>query len=85
MLKFQGAASFRARLVLATVSGRPLRLDDIRAGDEQPGLREYEASLLRLIEKVTDGCAVEINETGARRRRAVGREGRRVRGGIGEK
>mmetsp|Transcript_12648 Transcript_12648/g.32515 ORF Transcript_12648/g.32515 Transcript_12648/m.32515 type:complete len:371 (+) Transcript_12648:191-1303(+) len=66
MLKFQGAASFRARLVLATVSGRPLRLDDIRAGDEQPGLREYEASLLRLIEKVTDGCAVEINETGTR-------------------
>eukprot|EP00193_Tetraselmis_chui_P022696 CAMPEP_0177796560 /NCGR_PEP_ID=MMETSP0491_2-20121128/26842_1 /TAXON_ID=63592 /ORGANISM="Tetraselmis chuii, Strain PLY429" /LENGTH=335 /DNA_ID=CAMNT_0019319487 /DNA_START=38 /DNA_END=1041 /DNA_ORIENTATION=- len=66
MLKFKGSANFRQRLVLATVSGRQLRIDDIRADDERPGLRDYEASLLRLIEKITDGCAVEINETGTR-------------------
>lgn len=28
------------------------------------GLRDYEASLLRLLEKVTNGCVIEINETG---------------------
>ena len=33
--------------------------------DWSPGLRDFEACLLRLLEKVTDDCTVEINETGA--------------------
>lgn len=65
MLKLRGSASFRQRVVLATLAGRPLRLDEIRENDEAPGLRDYEASLLRLIESITDGCRIEINETGA--------------------
>lgn len=65
MLKFQGCQAFRQRLVCATLSGRPIRIDDIRADDESPGLRDFEASFLRLLEKVTNGCKVEINETGA--------------------
>lgn len=65
MLRFQGAQHFRQRLVCATLSGKPIRIDQIRADDESPGLRDYEASLLRLLEKVTDGCVIEINETGA--------------------
>eukprot|EP00887_Chlorella_sp_A99_P003908 scaffold11.g3908.t1 len=64
MLRFQGAQHFRQRLVCATLSGKPIRIDQIRADDESPGLRDYEASLLRLLEKVTDGCVIEINETG---------------------
>ncbi|KAI7844417.1 hypothetical protein COHA_002011 [Chlorella ohadii] len=64
MLRFRGAQCFRTRLVCATISGRPIRIDDIRADDENPGLRDYEASLLRLLEKVTNGCVIEINETG---------------------
>ena len=67
MLRFRGAQCFRTRLVCATVAGRPIRIDDIRADDENPGLRDYEASLLRLIEKVTNGCIIEINETGERK------------------
>ena len=66
MLKFQGCQSFRHRLVCATLSGRPIRIDDIRALDESPGLKDFEASFLRLLEKVTNGCKVEINETGRR-------------------
>ena len=65
MLKFNSSQHFRQRLVCATLSGRPLRIDGIREQDENPGVRDYEACLLRLIEKVTDGCVVEINETGA--------------------
>jgi RNA 3'-terminal phosphate cyclase-like protein len=42
-------------------------VDDIRVDDAAPGLRDYEASLLRLLEKVTNGTVVEINETGALR------------------
>jgi len=45
------------------------RVDDLRVDDPSPGLRDYEANLLRLLEKVTNGTLVEINETGARRER----------------
>jgi RNA 3'-terminal phosphate cyclase-like protein len=44
-------------------------VDDLRVDDPSPGLRDYEANLLRLLEKVTNGTLVEINETGARRER----------------
>mmetsp|Transcript_28992 Transcript_28992/g.81666 ORF Transcript_28992/g.81666 Transcript_28992/m.81666 type:complete len:371 (+) Transcript_28992:225-1337(+) len=66
MLKVKGSAHFRQRLVYATLSGRALRVDDIRASAEQPGLRDYEANLLRLVETITNGCSIEINETGTR-------------------
>lgn len=67
MLKLKGSAHFRQRLVLATLAGRPLRIDDIRASDQRPGLRDFEANLLRLVEKITDGCSIEIDETGKER------------------
>ena len=65
MLRFRGSEHLRQRLVCATLSGKAIRIDDIRAQDQNPGLRDYEASLLRLLEKVTNGCIIEINETGA--------------------
>ena len=40
------------------------RVDDIRVNDQNPGLRDYEASALRLLDKLTNGMAVEINESG---------------------
>jgi RNA 3'-terminal phosphate cyclase-like protein len=80
MLRFRGSQQFRQRLVLATLTGRTIRIDAIRdgsgegAGDNAAststshqgprGLRPHEASLLRLIEKISSGCVVEINETG---------------------
>ena len=64
MLRFRGSQQLRQRLVFATLSGRTIRVDGIRERDESPGLRDYEANLLRLLEKLTDGCVVEINETG---------------------
>ncbi|GBF93150.1 hypothetical protein Rsub_05881 [Raphidocelis subcapitata] len=64
MLRFKGSQQFRQRLAFSTLSGRPIRIDDIRTRDASPGLRDYEASLLRLLEKLTNGCVVEINETG---------------------
>ncbi len=67
-IKLQGAVHFRQRLVLATLSGKAIQIDAIREQDQHPGLRDYEASLLRLIEKVTNGCEVVINETGTRLR-----------------
>ena len=65
MLRFQGCEHFRQRVMLSCLSGKPIRIDDIRADDEAPGLRGFEASFLRLTEKLSNGCVVEINETGA--------------------
>eukprot|EP01018_Ginkgo_biloba_P032082 Gb_01471 [translate_table: standard] len=67
-LQLRGAQHFRQRLVLSTLSGTPVRIEDIRADDTSPGLRSYEVSFLRLMEKVSDGCVVEINETGTKLR-----------------
>lgn len=63
-VRLRGSANFRYRLVAATLAGKALRLSDIRAEANPPGLRSSEVSFLRLLEKVSNGCAVEINETG---------------------
>lgn len=38
-VRFKGCKLFRERLVCATLSGRAIRIDDIRAMDERPGIR----------------------------------------------
>ncbi|TFK80744.1 18S rRNA biogenesis protein, partial [Polyporus arcularius HHB13444] len=52
------------RLVLSILSGKPVRIDKIRSDDKNPGLRDYEVSLLRLLERVTNGTIIEISVTG---------------------
>eukprot|EP01122_Echinamoeba_exundans_P004771 TRINITY_DN15006_c0_g1_i1.p1 TRINITY_DN15006_c0_g1~~TRINITY_DN15006_c0_g1_i1.p1 ORF type:complete len:359 (+),score=42.26 TRINITY_DN15006_c0_g1_i1:16-1092(+) len=64
VLKFRGSAYFRQRIICATLSGKSIAIREIRAGDEKPGLREYEASLLRLMDKISNGCKIEIDYTG---------------------
>jgi len=59
-----GSQNFRQRLLLATLSSTPILIEDIRADETWPGLRDHEISLLRLFETVCDDCHVEINETG---------------------
>ncbi|CAG8460873.1 10022_t:CDS:2 [Ambispora gerdemannii] len=44
--------------------GRTVKIDKIRSDDENPGLRDFEASFLRLLEKVTNGSVIEISYTG---------------------
>ncbi|CCM04588.1 uncharacterized protein FIBRA_06769 [Fibroporia radiculosa] len=63
-LQFSGHLGLRHRLVLAIVSGKPLRVDKIRPHDQNPGLRDYEVSLLRLLERITNGTVIEISVTG---------------------
>ena len=89
-LVFRGHEHFRQRLLLATLSGKSIRIDDIRSDNEEhPGLMgafssknfhlkcyemskhlfmngsiDFEASFLRLLEKMTNGCHIEISYTG---------------------
>ncbi|KAG0291509.1 rRNA-processing endoribonuclease, partial [Dissophora globulifera] len=61
IVKFEGHNYFRQRLVLATLSGKILKIDKIRSNDANP---DFEASFLRLLEKVTNGATIEISYTG---------------------
>ncbi|OXB62782.1 hypothetical protein ASZ78_017078 [Callipepla squamata] len=78
-LSYAGCNFLRQRLVLSTLSGRPLKIRKIRAKEEDPGLRgvnlssykiilfyssDFEACFIRLIDKVTNGSRIEINQTG---------------------
>jgi RNA 3'-terminal phosphate cyclase-like protein len=64
-LRYEGCTMFRQRVIAAALSGNILRIDKIREEDEgTPGLQDFEASFLRLVEKLCDGCRLEINETG---------------------
>lgn len=61
---FQGARNFRLRIILATLSGKAIKLEKIRSDDLNPGLKDYEVSFLRLMEAVTNGSSIEISYTG---------------------
>lgn len=39
LLKFEGHNYLRQRLILATLSGKIVRIDKIRSDDEDPGIR----------------------------------------------
>ena len=41
-----------------------MKIEEIRSRDERPGLRPFEANLLRLLDKLTNGTKIEINVTG---------------------
>ena len=64
-LKFQTIKNFRYNLALSILSGKPIRISKIRIKNlENPGLQEYEANLLKLIDLITNGTNIEINPSG---------------------
>ena len=73
-LRFRGCAQLRLRIVAATLARRPLRIDGIRGGaSASPGLDASEASFLRLVvERLTNGGRLAINDTGTALRYAPG-------------
>ncbi|CAG8486458.1 2357_t:CDS:2 [Paraglomus occultum] len=64
LIKYSGHNYFRQRLILSLLSGKTVKIDKIRSDDDNPGLRDYEVSFLRLLEKVTNGSIIEISYTG---------------------
>jgi RNA 3'-terminal phosphate cyclase-like protein len=82
-LKFDdGAVQFRQRIAVSLLSHRNLLLRNIRndadaadvlmggggTGTSSIGLRDYEVSFLRLIDALTNGTVIEINNTGTQLR-----------------
>lgn len=64
-LRFTGHRALRQRLVLSTLTGKSVRISQIRpSSPTNPGLADYEVSFLRLLEAVTNGSIIEISYTG---------------------
>ena len=64
ILRFTGHRHLRQRVLLCIISGKSIRIDQIRTDDIHVGLRDYEVNFLRLIEKITNGSTIEISVTG---------------------
>jgi len=64
-LRFTGQESLTQRLVLSTLTGRPIHISAIRSSSPtNPGLAPHEVSFLRLLEAVTNGSSFQISYTG---------------------
>ena len=64
-LRFSSHKNLTSRLVLSTLLGRAIRIDQIRPDSPtNPGLARHEISFLRLLEAVTNGSHIEISYTG---------------------
>ncbi|KAI1914623.1 hypothetical protein LOZ58_002635 [Ophidiomyces ophidiicola] len=64
-LRFTTHKQLVHRLVLSTLTGRPVHISQIRSSSPtNPGLASYEISFLRLLEAVTNGSYMEISYTG---------------------
>ncbi|KAF6808074.1 RNA 3'-terminal phosphate cyclase-like protein [Colletotrichum sojae] len=64
-LRFTGHRSFAQRLVLSTLTGKPVHISKIRSSSPtHPGLAPHEISFLRLLEAVTNGSSMQISYTG---------------------
>lgn len=64
LIHFTTHENFTTRLVLATLSGKSIKISNIRSDSLNPGLEDYEISFLRLLESVTNGSVIEISYTG---------------------
>jgi RNA 3'-terminal phosphate cyclase-like protein len=63
-LNFTGHRHLISRLLLATLTGRPIRISQIRSASTNPGLTRYETNFVRLLDAVTNGAQVQFSMTG---------------------
>lgn len=64
ILTFTGHKGLRQRIVLSLLSNKSIRINAIRADSANPGITEYEASFIRLVEKMTNDSVIQIGYTG---------------------
>ncbi|KAG8037871.1 hypothetical protein G9C98_006082 [Cotesia typhae] len=63
-IEYKGCNYLKQRLLLSTLSGKSVKITDIRANKDDPGVRAFEVNLVGLLEKLSNGMKVKFNETG---------------------
>ncbi|KAL9053031.1 MAG: hypothetical protein Q9162_005019 [Coniocarpon cinnabarinum] len=64
-LRLTGHNHLPTRLLLSTLTGRSIRISDIRpSSTTNPGLKPHEVSLIRLLDTITNGAVIEFSMTG---------------------
>ncbi|KAG9245708.1 RNA 3'-terminal phosphate cyclase/enolpyruvate transferase [Calycina marina] len=63
-LSFTSQKSLTARLILSTLTGKPIRVSQIRSTSTTPGLAPHEVSFLRLLDSITNGSRATFSHTG---------------------
>ena len=61
-VKLNGSNYLRQRIILATLSGKSLKITKIRESESNPGVTEEEMNLLRLVERpvsILENCIIE--------------------------
>lgn len=61
-LIFKGSNHLKQKLILATISGKSVKITDIRKDDN--GLQEFEINVIRLIDKLTNGTRIKLSPSG---------------------
>ena len=64
VLDFEGSNCLRQRLVLSILTGKRIRIRNIRSKEMDSGLNGAEMNLLKLVEKVTNGSDIYVDQNG---------------------
>ncbi|KAF2831283.1 18S rRNA biogenesis protein [Ophiobolus disseminans] len=64
LIQFTGHRHLTTRLLLATLTGRPVRISQIRSTSTNPGLTRHETNFIRLLDAVTNGAQIQFSMTG---------------------
>lgn len=64
LVQFTGHRHLTSRLLLATLTGRPVRISQIRSTSTNPGLTRHETNFIRLLDAVTNGSQIQFSMTG---------------------
>lgn len=64
LLQFEGHRHLTTRLLLATLTGRPIRISKIRPSSTRPGLAPHETNFIRLLDAITNGSQIQFSMTG---------------------
>ena len=65
-LEFKGSEFFRMRLALSLLSHKNICISEIKNGGSIPGLAKYQETLLKMLEKLTNGSTILIAASGTR-------------------
>lgn len=63
-IRLKGHQNFRYRIMKSILASRAIHITEIRSNSENPGIKDFEVSFLRLVERLTNGTLVEISYTG---------------------